>query len=72
MRLSVDEDDPAYDGPRSYDVNITLDGRVLEDVVTADDAAGECLIFVCDTDDMASGSELQWVTGVVVIEFNAP
>ncbi len=72
MRVSVDSNDPGYANYRGGGYRVTLDGKEISHVVTADEEAGE--VIRCCTDDSGNllpplGDALQRekLRGVVVI-----
>jgi hypothetical protein len=49
MRVSVDENDPGY-GALALRAKVFLDGAQIDHCVTADDATGECVVYVLGDD----------------------
>jgi hypothetical protein len=49
MRISVDENDPGH-GAASLTAKVFLDGAQIDYCVTADDATGECVVYVLGVD----------------------
>ena len=49
MRISVSEDDPGFLPPHlTRDAKVFLDGRILEDCITADEERGEAVVYLRD------------------------
>ena len=45
MRVSVDKDDKGY-GVNAYKYEVMLNGKIIDNCITADEGEGYCIIYV--------------------------
>ena len=78
MRISTNENDLGY-SPYSHimPATCTLDGKVIDEVETADDVKGEIVVFERDSDkklirDIKGNPQMKTLTGKVEIKLQCP